>query len=67
MSKTTLTLTQKGRYADHQVYITAESITPLLHIVDALKASDVDAYGMTYSVTDANVDLYWFSEVEEDA
>lgn len=67
MSKNTLVLKQKQKYGWDEIYITADSISPLMQILDVLKASDVNTHCMRFRVTDEKLDLEFLrEEVGED-
>lgn len=67
MSKNTLILKQKQKYGWEKFYITADSISPLMQILDVLKAADINTHGMKFLITDEEYDLDWAEdEVSED-
>lgn len=66
MSKNTLILKQKQKYGWAEIYIMAEDISPLLQILDALKANDVETHVFRYCITDEKDDYYRLEGVNDD-
>lgn len=67
MSKHTLILRQTNKYhSEESVYITSGNISALMHILDALQASDINKLGLKYEITDDEKALDWVKEREND-
>ena len=59
MSKWILTIKQKlnSHYSADEIVITSDSITPLVHLIDVLSASDIDTYGMRFMLNDLSEEV----------